>query len=139
IDADIRASFIGMDNSHKRSHFIRAILEGITFSLNESLELFRNNGKKIDSIISIGGGAKSDIWLQIQADIFDTKIITLQNEQGPGIGAAMLAAYGCEWYETLQGCAREFLEEKKRFYPRKENAKKYKKIFNIYKEVYGST
>lgn len=52
---------------------MRAVIEGITFSLNESVEIFRESGKKIDSIISIGGGAKNEEWLQIQADISTQK------------------------------------------------------------------
>src|SRR5699024_2549160 len=69
-DSAIRESFIGMDSSHERKHFARAVLEGITFSLNESIQIFRENGKQVDTIISIGGGAKNEEWLQIQADIF---------------------------------------------------------------------
>lgn len=57
-------------------------MEGITFSLNESIEIFRKIGKTIDTIISIGGGAKSEIWLQMQADIFNAKIEKFSSEQG---------------------------------------------------------
>ncbi|MFK4998104.1 FGGY-family carbohydrate kinase [Bacillus sp. N9] len=60
-DSAIRASFIGMDASHERKDFVRAVLEGITFSLNESIEIFRENGKEIDTVVSIGGGAKMSI------------------------------------------------------------------------------
>src|SRR5699024_11705090 len=78
-DSAIRSSFIGMDSSHERKHFARAVLEGITFSLNESIQIFRENGKQVDTIISIGGGAKNEDWLQIQADIFDAKIVRLSS------------------------------------------------------------
>src|SRR5699024_9699099 len=112
VDATIRGSFIGIDGSHERKHFVRAVLEGITFSLNESLEILRENGKKIDTIISIGGGAKNETWLQMQADIFQAKVVELRSEQGPGMGAAMLAAYGCGWFASIKECAKafEFLE-----------------------------
>ena len=138
-DSAIRASFIGMDSSHERKHFARAVLEGITFSLNESIQIFRENGKQVDTIISIGGGAKNEDWLQIQADIFDAKIVRLSSEQGPGMGAAMLAAYGCGWFESLKACAAEFLDVEKEFTPNQENVKEYKKLFVIYQEVYGQT
>src|SRR5699024_2765544 len=91
-DATIRASFIGIDSTHQRKHFSRSVLEGITFSLNESIRIFREKGKSIDSIVSIGGGAKNEHWLQMQADIFNANIVQLENEQGPGMGAAMIAA-----------------------------------------------
>lgn len=138
-DASIRGSFIGMDSSHERKHFVRAVLEGITFSLNESIQIFRDNGKVIDTIISIGGGAKNEEWLQIQADIFNAKIIRLSSEQGPGMGAAMLAAYGCGWFESLKACADEFLAVEREFMPNKENVETYKKIFSIYQKVYSKT
>jgi xylulokinase len=101
-DPNIRGSFIGLDGSHTRDHLTRAVLEGITFSLQESIDIFRKAGKKIESVISIGGGAKSELWLQMQADIFNATVVRLENEQGPGMGAAMLAAYGCGWFDSLE-------------------------------------
>ncbi|GEN87787.1 xylulokinase [Oceanobacillus sp. FSL W8-0428] len=139
VDASIRGSFIGMDSSHKRKHFTRAVMEGITFSLNESLEIFRENGKSVDTVISIGGGAKSTMWLQMQADIFNTTVIKPGSEQGPGMGAAMLAAYGSGWFETLPECASVFLKDAQTVEPIRENVEKYKELFTLYKSVYAST
>ncbi|UFT98731.1 xylulokinase [Radiobacillus kanasensis] len=138
-DATIRASFIGMDSSHERKHLVRSVLEGITFSLNESIEIFRESGKTIDSIISIGGGAKNEDWLQMQADIFDAEVIKLTSEQGPGMGAAMLAAYGSGWFDSLQDCAKEFLKEAKTYKPNPEHVKIYQELFKVYKQVYQQT
>ncbi|MFF2449600.1 xylulokinase [Neobacillus sp. NPDC058068] len=138
-DAAIRGSFIGMDGSHERKDFVRAVLEGITFSLNESIEIFRECGKSIDTVVSIGGGAKNPDWLQIQADIFNAKIVKLSSEQGPAMGAAMLAAYGCGWFESLTECANQFLQEDKVFNPHPENVATYRELFDIYKEIYKQT
>lgn len=139
VDVAIRGSFIGMDASHERKHFARSVLEGITFSLNESIEIFRENGKTINTVVSIGGGAKNESWLQMQADIFNAEIVKLDNEQGPGMGAAMLAAYGCGWFSSLKECADEFLEEGKIYQPIPENVEKYNGLFAIYKDIYGKT
>ncbi|MFP3916381.1 xylulokinase [Lysinibacillus telephonicus] len=138
-DSVIRGSFIGMDGAHTRKHFVRSVLEGITFSLNETIHIFRENGKTIEKIVSIGGGAKNEEWLQMQADIFNANIVKLSSEQGPGVGAAMLAAVGSGWFESLQECADVFIEEVKTYEPIKENAEKYKKLFAIYKQVYEQT
>ncbi|GKU81875.1 xylulokinase [Niallia sp. NCCP-28] len=138
-DANIRGSFIGMDASHKRKDFVRAVLEGITFSLNESIEIFRGNGKKIDTIISIGGGAKNEAWLQMQADIFNANIVKLSSEQGPGMGAAMLAAFGAGWFSSLKECADKFVSAVKTYEPVAENAEQYQKLFRIYTQVYQQT
>lgn len=107
-DATIRGSFIGMDAGHKLAHFTRAVLEGITFSLKESIDILRGTGKTVNEVISIGGGARNEAWLQMQADIFNADIIKLESEQGPALGAAMLAAYGSGWFESLQACAEAF-------------------------------
>ncbi|MCU9594281.1 xylulokinase [Caldibacillus thermolactis] len=139
VDAQIRGSFIGLDRSHEEKHFVRAVLEGITFSLHESVEIFRENGREINEIISIGGGAKNEAWLQMQADIFNARVVKLQSEQGPGMGAAMLAAYGCGWFPTLQDCAEKFLKVDKVYEPIEDRVEKYKKLFTLYKQVYTAT
>ncbi|MBS4217965.1 xylulokinase [Bacillus sp. FJAT-49711] len=138
-DSVIRGSFIGMDASHERKDFVRAVLEGITFSLHESIEIFRENGKKIDSVISIGGGAKNKHWLQMQADIFNVVITKIASEQGPGMGAAMLAAYGCGWFSSLKECADTFVQASESFTPKKENVEAYTKLFKLYQDVYPNT
>ena len=114
-------------------------LKELHFHLNESIEIFRESGKEIDTIVSIGGGAKNEEWLQMQADIFNAKIVRLESEQGPGMGAAMLAAYGCGWFDSLQECADEFLKVDKQFVPNQDNVAKYKKLFALYQTVYGQT
>jgi len=138
-DSNIRGSFIGVDASHDQKSFVRAVLEGITFSLNESIEIFRESGKQIDSIVSIGGGAKNEAWLQMQADIFNAKIEKLSSEQGPGMGAAMLAAYGSGWFNSLKECAKKFIQTSKTYEPISENVETYRKLFLVYKEVYTQT
>jgi len=115
------------------------VLEGITFSLNESIEIFRASGKTINTIISIGGGAKNDDWLQMQADIFKARVQKLSSEQGPGMGAAMLAAVGAGWYISLQECAEKMLQPAKEFEPIPENVTRYEVLYRIYQKVYSQT
>lgn len=138
-DSSIRASFLGMDGSHERVHFARAVMEGITFSLNESVDMFRAAGKKVDKIVSIGGGAQNPAWLQMQADIFNAVVVSLENEQGPGLGAAMLAAYGCGWFDSLEACASLFVKHAEEYKPNAEAAQTYQGIFRLYQQVYANT
>ncbi|WP_042165946.1 xylulokinase [Paenibacillus gorillae] len=138
-DPSIRASFIGVDGSHERIHFARAVMEGITFSLNESVDMFRSAGKTVDTIVSIGGGAQNPAWLQMQADIFDATVVALENEQGPGLGAAMLAAYGCGWFDSLEACASQFVKHASSYTPQPEAVETYKGLFRIYQQVYAQT
>lgn len=138
-DSAIRASFIGMESSHTKTHFARAVMEGITFSLNESIAMFRNEGKTVDTVISIGGGAKNDTWLQMQADVFNATVVKLQNEQGPAMGAAMIAAAGSGLFASLEECANVFIKEADSFQPDPVQAAVYEKLFDIYKNVYEQT
>ena len=139
-DSKVRGSFTRIDTTHTRAHFARAVLEGITFSLRDSMELMSElTEKKFDKILSVGGGSKNKDWLQMQADIFDTEIITLTTEQGPGLGAAMMAAVGTGWFEDLKECAKTFVHYKSGISPVKENVLKYNEAYDSYKKVYGAT
>jgi len=138
-DPNIRASFIGVDGTHERIHFARAVMEGITFSLNESVDMFRQAGKTVDKVVSIGGGAQNPTWLQMQADIFNATVVSLENEQGPGLGAAMLAAYGCGWFESLEACADQFVKHADSYEPNPEAVATYESLFRVYQQVYAQT
>jgi len=138
-DAQIRGSFVGVDGSHTRAHFARAVMEGITFSLNESIEMFRAAGKQVDKVVSIGGGAKNPLWLQMQADIFQADVVALENEQGPGLGAAMLAAVGCGWFPSLDACGETFVKHARIYRPDEAASARYGQLFEIYRQVYGQT
>lgn len=138
-DSKIRASFIGLSGTHRREHMTRAVMEGITFSLAESLELFRQAGIDIRRIISIGGGAKNPVWLQMQADIFNIPVVSLSNEQGPAMGAAMMAAVGSGWFSTLKECADRFIGYGPIYEPIPANVDIYARIFKLYQQVYSMT
>lgn len=138
-DVNIRGSFIGIDGTTQRADFIRAVLEGIIFSFKDIMQLFAAQGSDFDTVISIGGGAKSPLWLQIQADIFNKKVVSLKNEQGPGFGAAMIASVGLGWFKDFKLCAHKFVHFDRVYLPRPENVLKYYELYQIYKQIYGQT
>jgi len=139
-DSKIRGSFLGIDINHTKNHFARAVLEGITFSLRDSQELMREyTGKQFDQIVSVGGGAKNKEWLQIQADIFNTPVVTLKTEQGPAMGAAMIAAVGTGWFNDFKECSDEFVSYKEEIQPQPKLAEKYDDLYQIYSNIYSTT
>ncbi|ANE47121.1 xylulose kinase [Paenibacillus swuensis] len=138
-DAVIRGSFVGMDGAHELGHFTRAVVEGITYSLRESVDILRASGKRVSSITSIGGGAKNEHWLQLQADVFGAEVVKLTTEQGPAMGAAMLAAVGCGWFGSLAECAERFIRPAKTFQPNAERQKQYDELYSVYCDVYAAT
>lgn len=136
-DSDVRGTFLGIDIAHTRDHFARAVLEGITFSLRDSLELMRaHSDKDFSQIVSVGGGAKSPDWLQMQADIFNTPVVTLETEQGPAMGAAMIAAVDAKWYNNFEACSEIFVKYKEEVKPNSETVEKYEKIYANYQDIY---
>ncbi|MCT3037895.1 xylulokinase [Leuconostoc mesenteroides] len=138
-DADIRGSFLGLDRKHQRGDFIRAVLEGIIFSFKDIMTIYDQQGVDFDTIIAIGGGAKLPLWLQIQADIFGKRVTTLENEQGPGLGAAIIAATGLGWFDSVQEAAQSFLSFGMVYEPKAENVLKYQQMYSIYQTAYRST
>ncbi|AYW46530.1 xylulokinase [Tetragenococcus koreensis] len=139
-DSQIRASFIGLSHDHTLTDLKRAVIEGVTFSLKDSQVLMESLRKKnFNRIISIGGGAKNKEWLQIQADIFNTQVVNLEAEEGPGLGAAMIAAMGLDWFETFEDCIGRIINYVDKVDPIPENVEKYKRIYELYTKVYKST
>ena len=139
-DSQIRGSFIGIDSRHSLKHFTRSVIEGITFSLKESKVIMeQRKNLKIKKIISVGGGTKNQQWLQIQADIFGLPITTLETEQGPSLGAAILAVIGCGMCANIDSCIKMFVKYKKVYQPIEKNVLLYNKFFQVYSKVYSTT
>ncbi|WP_165002800.1 MULTISPECIES: xylulokinase [unclassified Enterococcus] len=136
-DSSVRGSFVGIDSHHSLPNFVRAVVEGITFSLKDSQELMETVGQKnFQTIISVGGGARNKEWLQIQADVFDTPVVSLTSEQGPSLGAAIIAAMGLSWFPSLEKCIEIFVEFSERVYPNKRNVSTYQTVYEKYKKIY---
>lgn len=138
-DSQIRGSFIGLSTLHTNADIARSVIEGITYSLYETLVHLSEKGKDITHITSIGGGAKNDFWLQLQADIFNTKVSKLKYEEGPCMGAAMLAIIGLNWYESVEKIVDQFIIYDRTFHPNKAHHERYVKYFEVYQEVYRQT
>ncbi|WP_186822046.1 xylulokinase [Staphylococcus sp. HMSC10C03] len=138
-DAKIRGSFIGISGKQTRADFSRAVIEGITYSLYESLDYIRQFYPAIHTITSIGGGAKSDFWLQLQADVFNLEVKKLKHEEGPSMGAAILAAYGVGWFDSLKDCVETFIQYDTTFKPNTQKHETYERYFKVYQDVYRNT
>ncbi len=100
-DPDAKGGWIGLTVRHGRAHMIRAVLEGATFAMRDSLELIREMGVGIEEIRVSGGGARNPLWKQIQADIYGADVHTLNSSEGPAYGAALLAQVGTGGFATV--------------------------------------
>lgn len=136
-DAKVRGAFTGINVNHTKDSFGRAVLEGVTFSLKDCQQIMEEVAdKKFTTIVSVGGGAKNPDWLQIQADVFDAQIITLEKEEGPAFGAAMIAAVGLGWFESFKACADTFVAYKEKYEPIEKNVEEYSKVYESYQKLY---
>lgn len=133
-DSKIRGTFIGIDKSHDLNHFARAVIEGITFSLRDCFSIYKDDSDR--DIISVGGGAKSKDWLQIQANVFNRKVISLKIEEGPSLGACIIAAVSLKWFDSVEEAIKIIVKEKEYYYPNEETVKEYEEIYARYKRVY---
>jgi xylulokinase len=101
-DADARGCFIGLTLAHTRAHMARAVMEGVTFNLAETLEIIRSRHVPVNEIRASGGGSRSQLWRQIQASVFGQSVSLINAEQGPSYGVALLAAVGAGAFASVQ-------------------------------------
>lgn len=134
-DANARAVFFGLSGAHTRSDMVRSVLEGVTFSLRDSVEIMRELGRNVSEIRAIGGGAKSPLWRQIQADVFGADVLTLEIDEGPAFGAALLAMVGVGRYASVTEAADRAVRTKERTKPSADRDV-YEKAYAFYRSLY---
>ena len=136
-DPNAKAVYLGMTLRHDKRHMIRSTMEGIVYSMKESYAIFRSLGIRGDRIIAAGGGAKSPLFRQIQADMYDCPIYINQGKEQASIGAAMTAAVGSGYYKDYEeACARMVHLSPEATEPIPENVKRYEEEFQRFKEIY---
>lgn len=132
VDPFARGAFIGLKLAHKRSHVIRAVLEGISLEIRWMLDAIATTGVPIEEIRLAGGGSKNQIWNQMHADIFNQPIRTVENPDAALVGGAMCAAVGMGVYQDFQEAADAFIKLGSVTEPNPENAIIYERLFNRY-------
>jgi len=135
-DPYARGVFFGLSYLHTQDHFVRSIMEGVAFSQLDCLSLIREVGITSDKVVLFGGGAKSKVWRQIISDILNIKIVILNIEEGPAYGAALIAGVGAGIYSNVEEACKKTIKEISETNPIRENVKKYRKIYEIYKSLY---
>jgi len=136
LDAHARGMWFGLTAAHTRAHLIRSILEGVAFSLRDSLEIFKELEIPVEQIRASGGGSRSFLWRQIQADIYDKELVTLRTSEGSALGAALLAGVGAKIYSSVQESAEQAIQVKERMAPRPDNVRMYDGYYQVYRNLY---
>lgn len=135
-DDNARGVFFGLSLAHGWNEMVRSVMEGITFSLRDSLEILREHGVSPKKIFASGGGAKSDTWLQMQADVFQTIIVRNNIDEGPACGAAISAMVACGEYKNEAEACAHILKPALQVEPNMKNAALYDEIYDFYRSLY---
>lgn len=137
LDPSAKGILFGLTLRHGHQHMIRAIMEGVVLALRLSLEIFKELNIPIERIVASGGGARSNIWLQMQADIFNTDIHTVSSMEEACTGAAIVAGVGVNLFESIeQACATIVRYNPKVTAAKPENVKIYDEAFAKFKLLY---
>ena len=135
-DPDARGTFIGMTMDTSRADMTQAVLEGVAFALRDSFEIAKSLGIQINRTKICGGGAKSILWKKIIANVLNVKVDVPETEEGPGYGAAILAAVACSEYASVEEAAQKLLKVVDTVEPDAELAAKYEKRYAQFKQIY---
>lgn len=137
LDPNVKGAFLGITLNNNHNDFIRSILEGVSFSLKNCLDIIRDMNVKIDDIRISGGGAESTVWRQILADIFQYKLTTIKASEGPALGVAILAGVGAGIYPSVEeACDRIIKGSSNVINPNGDLKETYKRVYNVYNSAY---
>ena len=139
IDPHARAALVGLTASHTKAHVVRAVLEGVAFSLRDCLEVFRELNVPIESIRLGGGAARSALWRQIQADIYRQTVEVVEAEEGAAFGAALLAGVGVGAWETVEAACGKVVRVADRIEPNLSVVELMNRQYQTYREIYPAT
>jgi xylulokinase len=135
-DPNARAALIGLSASHTRAHVIRAILEGVAFSLRDSLTIFQEIGVPVKSMRLGGGGARSELWRQIQADVYGREVEQVATEEGAAYGAAILAGVGSGIWKSVNEACDAVVQIVNRVAPDAKRATLMEQKYQTYRRIY---
>lgn len=138
LDPFAKGVFFGLSAKHDKRDMIRAVMEGVVYSLRDCLEIISGMGVNVSEIRASGGGGKSKLWKQMQADVFGTGITTINSGEGPALGVALLAGVGTGIYKNVAEACDTAIKVKNVQQPDMELYNKYSKFYTLYGQLYKS-
>ncbi|HEX6483392.1 MAG TPA: xylulokinase [Ktedonobacteraceae bacterium] len=136
LDPYARGGWLGLTASHDRRHLVRAVLEGVAFSLKDCFNIIREQGLPIEQVRATGGGAKSVLWRQIIADVLDVELVTTNAQEGPAFGAALLAGVAIGLYPSIQQACEATVRVTAQTTPHPQTQGIYARAYETYQALY---
>ncbi|HVR71857.1 MAG TPA: xylulokinase [Vicinamibacteria bacterium] len=135
-DASARGAFFGLTLAHTRAHLTRAVLEAICFGLRDSLTIIRDLGLPLSTLLLTGGGARSPYIRKLQAEVYGLPVVTVNREEGPAYGAALLAAVGAGAFKDLPAACRATLKRNRPETPSPDVHQAYAEPYRRFRRLY---
>jgi xylulokinase len=132
-----RGAFIGLTLKHGRGHLVRAIMEGVTYSLRDCLAIIEEQNVAVKQIRASGGGARSAFWRQMQADVLNKTVVSMKADEGPAYGVALLAAVGAGEFKDIAEACEGTVKTVGQTKPA-ATRRYYAKAFPLYQQLYQS-
>jgi xylulokinase len=136
LDPAARGGWVGLTAKHTRADLIRSLMEGVSYSQKDCLEVIQQMGVAVDSVRLSGGGARSTLWQQMLADIFGKPVAILENQEGSAYGAALLAMVGTGEYSSVREATKASIREVRVCEPRVEQQEIYEAGYQVYRSLY---
>jgi xylulokinase len=136
LDAAARGGWIGLTASHQRADLVRALIEGVSYSQRDCLDIIESLGVAVSSVRASGGGAQSPFWRQLLASILNKRVVTLETQEGSAYGAALLALAGTGEYTSVPEVCRAAIREHDSVLPLAPDATFYAKAYRTYQALY---
>jgi len=135
-DTGAKGAILGLTFATEKAELAKAVLEGLTFELRLNMDLLKDGGVRVDELRAIGGGARSELWLQLKADITGIPVVAPRITEAASWGAALLAGVGAGHFASAAEAAEETVHLDRRFEPDPERAARYEERYALYREVY---
>ncbi len=136
LDPEARGGWVGLTAKHRRADLVRAVLEGVSYSLKDCLAILEDLGISVTAVRASGGGARSPFWRQMLADIFDKPVVTLATQEGSAYGVALLAMIGTGHYTSVEQACAATIREVTRTPPDPAGAGAYAARYPVFRRLY---
>ena len=135
-DEFARGTFTGMTMDTERKDMTQAVLEGVAFAIRDCFEVAKSLGIKVESTRMCGGGAKSELWCKIMANVLGIPVELLESEEGPAMGAAMLAMVAAGEYNCVEDVSNALVKVRKTIRPDEKIIERYEDKYNKFRCIY---
>ena len=136
LDPNVRGVFFGLSAIHTKRDMLRAVMEGVSYSLQDCLAVFGEMGITADEMLACGGGGSSPFWRKMLADLYGCPVKTISSKEGPALGVALLAGVGTGVYASVQEACSAVIRVDKEVQPEQDNHLRYQKVYQLYRQLY---